>query len=351
MPFYFFRYFANTSPRFTVLRGWAPAFGVSIFACAVLSYSPLCLSSNTSDAYGGADQHLGVAYSLGASMGAFIDKRAEANTSLGIKMLASELVDGFADGVAQSSKLPSTETQALLEDYDKAVQWLSSTTATGSAKHSLTAQQNLHLQAVGYALGVTKGEFLRQQLVSHRQLGFEFDGSELIAGFKDALNHDVALSQAAMADLLVEFNVWVKSREQERAAVNAEQRIASGELFIDKFRHKAGGLTTQGGVSYRRLSSAADNTAKPTMGDSVMVNYRGWLIDGNEFVSGSATQLELAKVIPGLSDGLQQMNIGSQFRLVIPASLGFGDVTTELVPSNSVLIFDVELLSIVSASS
>ncbi|BAJ02811.1 FKBP-type peptidyl-prolyl cis-trans isomerase FkpA [Shewanella violacea DSS12] len=248
--------------------------------------------------------------------------------------------------MTQSSKLTDVEIQALLADYDKAVQWLSST-ATASAKHSLTAQEELHLKDVGYAIGVSKGAFLQLQLVSYRQLGFEFDASELIAGFKDGLNHDLALSQTEVTDLLVEFDVWVKSREQERAAVTARQRTAAGEIFIDQFSHKVGVVTTPDGVSYQVLSPVADTGGKPTMGDTVIVDYHGRLIDGNEFVSGAKTQLKLAEVIPGLADGLQQMNIGSTVRVVIPAALGFGDVSTELVPSHSVLIFDVTLLSIV----
>lgn len=319
---------------------------VSLLACVCLAFSPLCLSSNYGDANVSGNPQ-GVAYSLGASMGAFLGLRARASVSLGINIADTELIAGFADGVDQSSKLTVSESQDLLKDYDKAKKWLSST-VTDSAKHSLTEQQSLHLTGAGYALGVAKGEFLREQLLSHSKLGFKFDASELIAGFKDALNDELTLSQTEMTDLLTKFDIWVKNREHERTDAYAVQRIADGEVFIDKFRHKAGVLTTPDGVSYLVLSPVIDNKVKPSMGDTVVVNYRGKLIDGSEFVSGSKTHMEIAEVISGLADGLQQMVVGSKIRLVIPAISGFGNVDIEFVPSNSVLIFDVELLSIIS---
>jgi FKBP-type peptidyl-prolyl cis-trans isomerase len=84
----------------------------------------------------------------------------------------------------------------------------------------------------------------------------------------------------------------------------------------------------------------------------VRVNYEGTLIDGKVFDSsyerGEPAEFPLGQVIRGWTEGIQLMSIGSRYKFYIPPELGYGDqpVGNGLIPANSVLIFDVELLDI-----
>ena len=87
----------------------------------------------------------------------------------------------------------------------------------------------------------------------------------------------------------------------------------------------------------------------PTSNDVVTVNYRGTLIDGTEFDSsikrGKPAQFPVGNVIPGWTEALTQMKVGSKWKLFVPSELAYGERGRPGIPPNSVLIFEVELLS------
>jgi FKBP-type peptidyl-prolyl cis-trans isomerase len=92
----------------------------------------------------------------------------------------------------------------------------------------------------------------------------------------------------------------------------------------------------------------------PTAVDRVKVHYHGTLIDGTVFDSsvdrGEPITFELNKVIPGWTEGLQLMKIGSKYRFFIPQELGYGARGSGKIPAYSTLIFDVELLDVGKAT-
>lgn len=101
----------------------------------------------------------------------------------------------------------------------------------------------------------------------------------------------------------------------------------------------------------------AGEGAKPTASDVVLVNYVGHLKNGKEFDRGEKVAMPVEGVIPGFSQGLQKMQRGGKYRLEIPASLAYGpreqknQSTGEVViPANSDLVFDVELLDFKNAA-
>jgi FKBP-type peptidyl-prolyl cis-trans isomerase len=102
-------------------------------------------------------------------------------------------------------------------------------------------------------------------------------------------------------------------------------------------------------LQYRIL--IAGKGKKPTATQSVTVHYRGMFVDGTEFDSsskkGSPATFEVNSVIPGWSEALQLMPVGSKWEIFIPAELGFGENGAgQVIPPNSTLIFEVELISI-----
>ena len=85
--------------------------------------------------------------------------------------------------------------------------------------------------------------------------------------------------------------------------------------------------------------------------DVVRVHYEGTLIDGtvfdSSFARGQPLEFGLHQVISGWTEGLQLMNEGSTFRIVIPPELGYGSQAVGSIPPNSTLVFHVELIAIV----
>ncbi|MCW1383965.1 FKBP-type peptidyl-prolyl cis-trans isomerase [Novosphingobium sp. KCTC 2891] len=101
----------------------------------------------------------------------------------------------------------------------------------------------------------------------------------------------------------------------------------------------------------------AGQGASPTAADVVLINYAGHLPNGKEFDHGERVAMPVEGVIPGFSQGLQKMQRGGKYRLEIPAAMAYGaqeqknQTTGEVViPANSDLVFDVELVDFKSAA-
>ncbi len=107
-------------------------------------------------------------------------------------------------------------------------------------------------------------------------------------------------------------------------------------------------MSTSTGLQYQH--EVVGEGGMPTAADTVEVHYTGTLLDGTEFDSsikrGKPASFGLGQVIPGWTEGLQLMRVGGKTRFFIPSDLGYGPGGTRGIPPNSVLIFDVELLSI-----
>jgi FKBP-type peptidyl-prolyl cis-trans isomerase len=125
----------------------------------------------------------------------------------------------------------------------------------------------------------------------------------------------------------------------------ADQNQAAGEQFLASNAKKPGVVTTPSGLQYQVIAEGTG--AKPSASDEVTVNYRGALISGNEFDSGKGVSFPLNRVIAGWTEGVQLMKVGAKYRFFIPPELAYGERGAGgLIPPNTTLVFDVELVNI-----
>ena len=129
----------------------------------------------------------------------------------------------------------------------------------------------------------------------------------------------------------------------------AEKNTTEGEKFLTENKNKPGVKTTASGLQYKVLKEGSGSPPKET--DTVVVNYRGTLIDGTEFDSsykrGEPATFPVNRVIKGWTEALQLMKPGSKSQLFIPANLAYGErgAGGDIGP-NATLIFEVELLNV-----
>jgi peptidylprolyl isomerase len=128
-------------------------------------------------------------------------------------------------------------------------------------------------------------------------------------------------------------------------AANLEQ----GETFLAENKLKDGVQETDSGLQYLLLEEG-QGTEHPGPKTKVLAHYHGTLTDGTVFDSsvdrGQPLDFGLNQVIRGWTEGLQLMVEGQKVRLFIPSKLGYGSRPAGSIPGGSVLIFDVELISI-----
>jgi len=194
---------------------------------------------------------------------------------------------------------------------------------------------------VNYAFGLLLGQSLAST-------GLSFDLSVVLTGIQDALGKGKTPRFDAE-----------KAKEIVSTALQAAQDKAN-QVLIDKenawlaTHAKVQGVkTTASGLQYEVLQ--AGTGAKPALTDTVKVNFAGTLVDGTSFANtnegGEPVVFPLQEVIPGWSEGLQLMPVGSKYRFTIPSKLAYGaDGAGGVIPPFATVIFEVTLISIEPAA-
>ncbi|MBQ9474128.1 MAG: FKBP-type peptidyl-prolyl cis-trans isomerase [Bacteroidales bacterium] len=169
----------------------------------------------------------------------------------------------------------------------------------------------------------------------------------------DCANGKNNFTQQTMNPLLQRFQQEFERRQQEKDKQMRERMpktIEEGEKFLAENKNNKSVFTTKSGLQYKIIKKG--NGKKPKETDVVRIHYTGTLIDGTKFDSsydrGEPLELPLNQVIPGWTEGVQLMDIGSHYILYIPYTLGYGEQPAGIIPPGSALIFDVELLDIVT---
>jgi len=194
-----------------------------------------------------------------------------------------------------------------------------------------------------YTIGLNLGRSLKTN-------GVQVNPDLIVKGLQDGLGGGQALlTDAEMQTTMQTLQQQVMQQQEEKRKAAGEKNKAEGEAFLAKNKERKEVKTTASGLQYEVLKEGTGPTPKPT--DTVTVHYTGTLIDGTKFDSsvdrGQPATFVLNQVIPGWTEGVQLMKVGSKYKLYIPSALGYGEQGAgNVIGPNSPLIFEVELLSI-----
>ncbi len=204
------------------------------------------------------------------------------------------------------------------------------TAGTAVAEVKLTTDN----QRFSYALGLDFGSYLKN-------LGQEFDLVTIEQAIKDGYT-------PGAKPLMTEKEAEQAQKDLFQSMLNNRKEAA--KKFLEENKGKEGVQTTASGLQYKVIKEGKGD--KPTVTDTVKVNYQGTLLDGTVFDSSykrkEPARFQVRQVIPGWIEGLQLMTPGSEFELYIPPDLGYGDQgAPPVIPPGSLLKFKVELLEVI----
>jgi FKBP-type peptidyl-prolyl cis-trans isomerase FklB len=198
------------------------------------------------------------------------------------------------------------------------------------AKPSLTSEQ------ASYLFGLTFGEQLHSIGLTSNEV------------LSDAVTHGIQDGLQGKKSTQADRQQVQEYARSMMVAFGARNKSASDE-FLARNGHENGVKTTASGLQYKVLAPGDAKAPPITATDQVTVNYSGKLIDGTEFDSsyarGVPATFGVNGVIKGWQEALVLMKPGAKWELYVPPDLAYGASPRPGIPANSLLIFDVEILS------
>ncbi|MCR9191157.1 MAG: FKBP-type peptidyl-prolyl cis-trans isomerase [Gammaproteobacteria bacterium] len=198
-------------------------------------------------------------------------------------------------------------------------------------------------EKLSYSIGVDLGKNIKQKQI-------EINVPALSKGISDGMNNaPLALTEEQMKETLVKFQKDMMAKSTAQFEQKAKSNQAAGQKFLAENKKKPGVVTTASGLQYKIVKNATG--PKPTKTDTVTVEYTGRLLNGDVFDStektGKPATFQLMQVIPGWTEALQLMPVGSTWELYVPSNLAYGvrNVGGTIGP-NETLTFTVHLISI-----
>lgn len=198
-------------------------------------------------------------------------------------------------------------------------------------------------QKSSYSVGFGHG-------VKVRTIANEVDLDFVVQGFVDAVfQNNPKIPESQLRDIYSKFQRSLDEKRRRELQAMAEKNKIEGEQFLKENATKEGIIVTKSGLQYRVLQEGTGPIPKET--DTVKVHYRGTLINGTEVINtytrGEPVNLPLQRVILAWKEGFQLMKVGSKYHFFIPPGLAYGERgAAPLVPPNSTLVYEVELLAI-----
>ncbi|MCH9763788.1 MAG: FKBP-type peptidyl-prolyl cis-trans isomerase [Gammaproteobacteria bacterium] len=196
---------------------------------------------------------------------------------------------------------------------------------------------------VSYSIGSDLGKNLKRQ-------GITINPKVFAKGMEDGMSGGkLLMTEAEMKQVLSDFEKEMMDKRTTDFNKQADDNKAKGEAFLKENKTKKGVVSLASGLQYKILTPGTG--AKPTKEDMVTVEYTGRLLNGEIFDStektGKPATFKLTQVIPGWTEVLQLMPVGSTWEVYIPAKLAYGSRNVgNLIGPNETLIFSVHLMDV-----
>lgn len=202
------------------------------------------------------------------------------------------------------------------------------------------------MQQVSYSIGVDLGRNMKKQ-------GFDMNVASLSKGIQDGFSgQQTLLTDEKMKEVLMKFQKDFVAKKNAELAQLGQTNLEKGQKFLADNKSKPGVVTLASGLQYKIITPGTGQ--KPVATDSVTVDYTGRLIDGKVFDSsekqGKPITFKVDQVIPGWTEVLQLMPVGSTWEVYIPANLAYGaQAVGPMIGPNETLIFNIHLISVQKA--
>jgi FKBP-type peptidyl-prolyl cis-trans isomerase FklB len=189
---------------------------------------------------------------------------------------------------------------------------------------------------ISYAVGMMFGHTLQQQSI-------DVNSDMLLRGIKDMQSGGTTLMTPQEAQVVIRD--FQKKMHTELTVKNK----AEGDAFMATNKDNPGVVTLPDGLQYKVITDGTGETPLPT--DMVTANYRGTFLNGTEFgnsyKSGQPAQFQVNRVIPGWTEAITHMKVGSKWQLFVPPELAYGENGAEgRFQPNMTLIYEIELLAV-----
>jgi FKBP-type peptidyl-prolyl cis-trans isomerase FklB len=234
-----------------------------------------------------------------------------------------------ASGATNSATTTSTTTAATT----------SASTNASSTAGALTTDKDRESYAMGMYFGT-----------GWKKNGVDVDLDMLMRGIKDSQSGGpTLLTEDQMRSQLMQLQRDVMANRQKAQSQQGSQNEQEGMAFLARNKAQPGVVTLPDGLQYKIIQDGTGATPSPN--DMVTVNYRGTFVNGTEFDSsfkrGRPAEFPVTGVIPGWTEALEKMKVGSKWDVYVPSNLAYGPNGRQpLVGPNETLIFEVELLGV-----
>lgn len=219
-------------------------------------------------------------------------------------------------------------------------------TMVGATVSTACAAQDIDLSSDKARLGYSFGVQIAENMISSN-LQDEVSVEAIEAALNDVFSgKDLRMSPKEMQDTQERFQQRMQVSYTKMLQENADKSAA----FMAENGKKNGIVTTESGLQYEVIREGKGK--QPTTNDTVKVHYEGKLVDGTKFDSsydrGAPADFPVTGVIPGFSEGLLAMKEGAKYTLYIPASQAYGENGPPSIGPNQALVFEVELIEVMS---
>lgn len=206
-------------------------------------------------------------------------------------------------------------------------------------KSKTEAKSTVDTLGLSYNYGLLLGMSLQMQGVSADSIS----AYDVLSGLEAALKNKIPDATIDKAQ-----QIFTQKMESIKKAAEAQSLIKEKQWFDDNAKKNSKIQTLPSGIQYEVINTG--NGPKPTPSSKVTTHYHGTLIDGKVFDSSvqrnSPASFPVNGVIKGWQEILVLMPVGSKWKVYIPSALAYGSRGTQGIAPNSILIFEIELISI-----